>query len=56
MTNDEFITISKEEYDYLTWFFSAADFGPADDDVRYFMNEDYRRDGGTIPAGYGDEE
>lgn len=44
------------ELKYLRWFYANADFGPADDDVRQIMNEQYVRDGGVIPKGYGDAE
>lgn len=43
------------ELKYLRWFYENADFGPADDDVRSIMNEQYVREGGVIPKGYGDE-
>ena len=38
-----------EEVAYLRYFFQEADFGPADGDVRYIMNENYE---GKIPEGY----
>lgn len=41
------------ELEYLRYFFQEADFGPADGDVRYIINENYD---GEIPEGYGDEE
>jgi hypothetical protein len=44
------------ELKYLRWFYENADFGPADDDVRSIMNEQYVREGGIIPKGYGDAE
>ncbi len=40
------------ELKYLRWFYGHADFGPADDDVRIIMNEQYVREGGVIPKGY----
>lgn len=43
------------ELKYLRWFYANADFGPADDDVRQIMNEEYVRDGGVIPKGYENE-
>lgn len=46
----------KIELEYLRWFFSNADFGPADDDVRYIMNNQYVSEGGVIPKAYQDEE
>lgn len=47
---------AENELKYLRWFYANADFGPADDDVRQIMNEQYIRDGGVIPKRYGDEE
>lgn len=44
------------ELDYLRWFYGNADFGPADSDVRYYLNEIYIKEGGTIPAAYKEEE
>jgi hypothetical protein len=29
------------ELEYLQWFYSNADFGPGDGDVRYYMNKDF---------------
>ena len=43
------------ELKYLRWFYANADFGPADDDVRQIMNEQYVREGGVIPNGYENE-
>jgi hypothetical protein len=40
------------ELKYLRWFYENADFGPADDDIRQYMNEQYVREGGVIPKGY----
>lgn len=51
----EVIDDFKQEFDYLRWFFSNADFGPADSDVRYYMNRQYEKEGGVIPEGYEDE-
>jgi hypothetical protein len=46
----------REEYEYLQWFYQNADFGPADGDVRYYMNEQYtKRTGKPVPAGYDEE-
>lgn len=45
------------ELKYLRWFYANADFGPADSDVRYYMDKQYIYEGGVIPNGYkGDEE
>lgn len=56
LANQNTVTISQEEYDYLCWFRSYADFGPGHGDVIYYMHEDYKSKGRTIPAGWGDEE
>lgn len=44
------------ELKYLKWFYENADFGPADSDVRYYLNKQFVKEGGTIPKGYGDDE
>ena len=42
-----------EELEYLRYFFSAADFGPADSDVRDMIREDYALESDLdIPEGY----
>lgn len=47
----------KAELEYLRWFFGNADFGPADGDVRYYMNERYtKQTGKPVPDGYSNEE
>lgn len=47
----------KEELEYLRFFYSEADFGPADEDVRSIINDRYtKRTGKELPKGYGDEE
>lgn len=46
----------QEELTYLRWFYSEADFGLADGDVRLLMNRSYVENGGVIPEGYGEEE
>jgi hypothetical protein len=48
----ELVTITKEEYDYLLWFYSNADFGPVDEDVRDILNSEYISEGGSIPREY----
>lgn len=41
------------ELEYLQWFHCAADFGPADSDVRDQLNEAFMRETGkNIPEGY----
>ncbi len=44
------------ELEYLQWFHGNADFGPADSDVRYYMNEAYTKETGQpVPEGYNEE-
>lgn len=45
------------ELEYLKWFYSWADFGPAEGDVRYYMRKDFeKRTGKLVPKGYRDED
>lgn len=45
------------ELEYLQYFYSQADFGPADDDVRYYIEEAFKRDTGLLlPNGYARDE
>lgn len=45
------------ELEYLQWFFANADFGPADGDVRHYMNEDFKGETGKeLPEGYAEED
>lgn len=45
-----------EEKDYLEYFYQAADFGPAHEDVVRMINEEYEADTGKkVPRGYSDE-
>ena len=45
------------ELEYLQWFYANADFGPADSDVRYYMDESFKEDTNKdIPEGYGEKE
>jgi len=45
------------ELEYLRFFHSVADFGPADDDVRWIINNSYINEtGNPIPEGYGRED
>lgn len=37
-------------FDWLEWFHSAADFGPADGDVRHGLRESYLAEGNDLPA------
>ncbi len=42
---------------YLKWFWLNADFGPADSDVRYYMNRDYEQNTNKkVPVIYKQEE
>ena len=43
----------QKELAYLRYFHGAADFGPADDDVRNMIDEEYE---GEMPDGYKEEE
>lgn len=46
----------REEYEYLQWFYLNADFGPADSDVRYYLNQKYTAEtGNQVPEGYSEE-
>lgn len=45
------------ELEYLKWFYNNADFGPADGDVRHYMDEKFKRQTGKeLPEGYEDDE
>lgn len=45
------------ELEYLRWFYGMADFGPADSDVRHYMNQQFVKETGkSLPDGYEDEE
>lgn len=58
MADDEMVTVSRAEYEWLVWFAQRADFGPADGDVRDGMREQYEDETGKrVPAGWrGDED
>jgi hypothetical protein len=46
---------TKEEW--LEWFYFNADFGPADDDVRHYLMEDFMKETGKeMPEGWDDED
>lgn len=50
MQEAEKIEVDKAEYDWLVWFAQMADFGPADGDVRYHLQQMYERDtGNAVP-------
>ena len=45
------------EFEYLQWFYAHADFGPADGDVRCYLNEEFQQETGKeLPVGYETEE
>lgn len=45
------------ELEYLQWFHAMADFGPADGDVRQYMDEQFVEETGKrLPEGYDGEE
>lgn len=44
------------ELEYLRWWYYEADFGPADGDVRYSMDQQFREETGKeLPVGYDDD-
>lgn len=47
----EMVTITKEEYDYLVWFYSNVSC-VADEGAYYTMQREYRCAGGKVPEGY----
>ncbi len=45
------------ELEYLTWFRLNADFGPADGDVKYIMNQQFTEETNkALPEGWEGEE
>jgi hypothetical protein len=41
------------ELEFLRWFYSYADFGPADDDIRFLLKEQFVQETGkALPEGY----
>lgn len=45
------------ELEYLRWFYSNADFGPADGDVRDILSAEFEKETGkTIPKSYRQHE
>lgn len=38
------VLVDLEELDWLRWFHEHADFGPADEDVRDYLKEQYERE------------
>lgn len=48
------MTPQEHELEYLRFFHAVADFGPADSDVRYEIDEQFKQETGLeIPVGYG---
>lgn len=46
-----------DELEFLRWFYTYADFGPADGDVRDMLKEEFKRiTGKELPDGYAGEE
>ncbi|MCK5610713.1 hypothetical protein KAR91_53060 [Candidatus Pacearchaeota archaeon] len=44
------------ELEFLQWFYTLADFGPADSDVRHLLKLEFMRlTGKTLPEGYEEE-
>lgn len=51
MTEEE-----NQELEYLRWFRSNADFGPADGDVKQYLNERYTKEKGkSVPEAWRSE-
>lgn len=45
--------IKASELEYLKWFYLNTDFGPADDDVRQGMKDEFVHETGkALPEGY----
>lgn len=45
------------ELEWLKWFYSYADFGPADGDMRGWMRAQFeKKTGKAVPEGYASEE
>lgn len=45
------------ELEYLRWFYSSVDFGPADSDVRNWLKMRFQQvTGKALPEGYEEEE
>lgn len=50
------MTEEQAELKYLRWFHGTADFGPADSDVRHYLNQQYEMETGVkVPEGYDEE-
>jgi len=45
------------ELEWLKWFYTRSDFGPADDDVVQLLKEQFQQETGlALPEEYEDEE
>ena len=45
------------ELEYLQYFYAVADFGPADEDIRYMINQQFKKcTGKDLPIEYDDCE
>jgi hypothetical protein len=43
----------ENELDFLRWFYINCDFGPADEDVRAILIDEYKKETGRdMPSGY----
>lgn len=46
----------QHELEYLRFFFTKCDFGPAHEDVMHLINEHYEQETGRkLPKGYGED-
>lgn len=44
------------ELEYLQYFYAVADFGPADEDIRYMIKQKFKEETGKeLPIGYTDD-
>lgn len=51
--NPNHLNETLDELEYLQWFYSECDFGPAHDDVIKYMNIQYTEETGKeLPQGY----
>ena len=45
-----------DELVFLRWFYNNCDFGPADSDVRFILQQEYKEETGRdVPEGYVEE-
>ena len=48
-----YVRVKATELEFLKYFYQAADFGPADQDVRNIIKEAFMEDSGdNLPEGY----